>query len=112
MLVVQNMGISYIDLYWRNDMSAKLFGENQFVKVRNDLNIGESYGGYCYVDGMERGTVVQISRVDYDCYHVKLPNSIEELPCVYTDEMLGYLFDPIDQTKLISFLNEGDADER
>ena len=106
------MGISYIDLYWRNDMSAKLFGENQFVKVRNDLNIGESYGGYYYVDGMERGTVVQISRVDYDGYHVKLPNSTKELACVYTDEMLVYLSDPIDQTKLISFLNEGDADER
>ena len=112
MLVVQNMGISYIDLYWRNNMSAKLFGENQFVKVRNDLNIDENYGGYRYVEGMERGTVVQISRVDYDCYHVKLPNSTGELPCVYTDEMLVYLSDPIDQTKLISFLNEGDADER
>lgn len=93
-------------------MSAKLFGENQFVKVRNDLNIGEGYGDYCYVAGMERGTVVQISRVDYDCYHVKLPNSTEELPCVYTDEMLGHLSVSIDQTKLISFLNEGDADER
>lgn len=108
------MDISYIDLYWRNDMSAKLFSENQLVRVRNNLIVGEVYGGYCYVKGMERGAVVQISNVDYDCYHIKLPNSIKELPCVYTDEMLEYIADPMDwtyRTKLISFLNEGDSDE-
>ena len=58
------------------------------VKVRKDLVVGKSYGGYAFTRSMEefKGKIVTIESVDCDCYFIK--ENKFEFKYGWVDEML------------------------
>lgn len=73
------------------------------VVIRDDLVINYTYGGYMWIESMEKfkGKVVTIQNVNNFCY------DIEEMHCGWTDEMIKGLAKDEEGVKMINNIEVG-----